>query len=98
MDKYQSQRSLQCDENGGWRSVDMAREGLFNTYLFGDRFVVPNHNDYPEEERYVSMRSCEVYDDETDKESGWQIYRFGPFVGVGGSDWHQVWVSVLCFE
>ena len=98
MDKYLSHRTRQCDENDGWTSVDTAREGILTTYLFGDRKVKPTEQLDPDDERLLSMRSCEVFDDETDKESGWQIYRFGPFVGVGGSDWHQVWVGGLCFQ
>ncbi|UPR03925.1 hypothetical protein HOP50_14g72560 [Chloropicon primus] len=98
MSDYVRKRTRQCDEAGGWESIDMAREGIFNTYLFGDKSFVPNHNDYPKEERYVSMRTCEVVDDGEGREAGgtgWQIYRFGPFVGMGGSDWHQVWVHPL---
>ena len=52
MDKYLRQRTEQCDEGRGWQSVDMARNGMFNTYLFGDRFVKPEHG-YPSQEMYV---------------------------------------------
>ena len=94
MDKYLRQRTEQCDEGRGWQSVDMARNGMFNTYLFGDRFVKPEHG-YPSQEMYVGFSTCGVEEEGSNGESGWQIYRFGPFVGVGGSDWHQVWIHPL---
>ena len=96
MDKYLRQRTEQCDEGRGWQSVDMARNGMFNTYLFGDRFVKPELGYIdPDDERYVSFSTCGVEEEGSNGESGWQIYRFGPFVGVGGSDWHQVWIHPL---
>ncbi|QDZ24721.1 hypothetical protein A3770_14p72390 [Chloropicon primus] len=98
MSDYVRKRTAQCDEAGGWRSVDAAREGVLSTYLFGDRFVKPTKVLDPKEERYLSIRACEVVDDGEGREeggTGWQIYRFGPFVGVGGTDWHQVWVRPL---
>ena len=94
MDKYLRQRTEQCDERRGWQSVDMARNGMFNTYLFGDRFVKPEHG-YPSQEMYVGFSTCGVEEEGSNGESGWQIYRFGPFVGVGGSDWHQIWIHPL---
>ena len=96
MDKYLRQRTEQCDEGRGWQSVDMARNGMFNTYLFGDRFVKPELGYIdPDDERYVSFSTCGVEEEGSNGESGWQIYRFGPFVGVGGSDWHQIWIHPL---
>ena len=96
MDKYLRQRTEQCDEGRGWQSVDMARNGMFNTYLFGDRFVKPELGYIdPDDERYVSFNTCGVEEEGSNGESGWQIYRFGPFVGVGGSDWHQIWIHPL---
>jgi hypothetical protein len=92
MDSYLSLREQQCDGGKQWQSIDMARNGMFNTYLFGDRFVKPESG-YPDEERYVGMTSCSM--EEEGGETGWQVYRLGPFVGVGGSDWHQVWVHPL---
>ena len=40
------------------------------------------------------MRRCGLRDAEAD-ESSWMIHHLGPFVGVGGGDWHQVWVHPL---
>ncbi len=94
MDGYLAQRAAQCDEGaGGWHSVDMTRQGIFNTYLYGDRTVKPESG-YPDLELYVGMQVCETFDDASE-ESGWYIYRFGPMVGTGGSDWHQVWLTPL---
>ena len=93
MDDYTSKRTAQCDEGGGWQSVDMPRSGIFATSLYGNRTVKPESG-YPEEERYVGLQVCETFDDASE-ESGWKIYRIGPMVGMGGSDWHQVWLHPI---
>ncbi len=95
MDDYKSKRTEQCDEGGGWQSVDMLRSGIFATSLYGDRHTKPQLSILdPDEERYVSLQVCETYDDASE-ESGWKIFRVGPFVGTGGGDWHQVWLHPI---
>ncbi|QDZ24722.1 hypothetical protein HOP50_14g72580 [Chloropicon primus] len=88
LDGYVALRREQCDEAGGWVSIDMARENLLNSYLYG------NHSaSYAHEERHLSMMTCGT--EEAGGESGWQIYRLGPYVGTGGYDWHQTYVHPL---
>uniref|UniRef100_A0A7S2Z7S4 Uncharacterized protein n=1 Tax=Chloropicon laureae TaxID=464258 RepID=A0A7S2Z7S4_9CHLO len=89
---YLSLRTAQCDEaaNGeGWVSVDMTREGRLNTYLYGNHTSTRGAR----EERYLTMTRCNI--EEAGGQSGWDVYRLGPFVGSGGYDWHQAFVHPL---
>jgi len=88
LDAYMSLRGAQCDETKRWISMDMAREGMINGYLYGNHSAAGAR-----EERYLSMTTCAI--EAKDGKSGWQVYRVGPFVGSGGYDWHQAFVHPL---
>lgn len=88
LDSYLSLRTQQCDNDKKWVNLDMAKSGLLNSYLYGEHTAVG-----PSEERYLSMITCDI--EEEGGESGWQVYRLGPFVGSGGWDTHQVYVHPL---
>jgi hypothetical protein len=65
----------------------MAKEDiLFSNVFYRDELSEPR--DFLREERDIKMSLCEIEDE--DGEGGWYVNRFGPFVGEGGHDNHDL--------
>ncbi|QDZ25008.1 hypothetical protein HOP50_15g75490 [Chloropicon primus] len=84
MEDYKAIRNLQCDKQGKWRSVDRKREGTLAQYHYAES----QFNLTERENRYVGVQVCEV--EEEGGLDGWIIYRFGPMIGIGGYDHHEI--------
>ncbi|QDZ24797.1 hypothetical protein HOP50_14g73370 [Chloropicon primus] len=87
LEEYTRNRNSQCDDQGKWYSVTLPL--MSYTYTWS-QFETDPEESQPKE---IGLQACEV--DAEDGQSGWLVYRFGPMIGVGGYDKHEVLIGDL---